>query len=175
MDATRTTTEPSMEEIMAVTAKSPRPPHPCCRQTMEMEEDEELPLTVYETLVSPSTGGNVVFVNADFDLETYEPELIAFEKVFRTRPTKTTVATSSSSKSSGAEGGDESFAMGGGGGGGGGRDGSGPDGRKTGKKSKKDNNDNVGNQKHQQQQQLQQRSTKFSAVRVPTELDKQFE
>ena len=171
MDATRTTTvdgggnggskKPSSSSASSMSA------------TMEMDEDEELPLTVYETLVSPSTGANVAFVNADFDLETYEPERIAVEKVFRTRPTKTTVATtSSSSKSSGTEGGDESFALSGGGG-----DGSGGDSRKTGKKSKKDNN--VGNQKHpqqqQQQQQLQQRSTKPSAVRVPTELDEQFE
>lgn len=161
MDATRTTAVDGRNN--GSSSKKPS----MLSATMEIEEDEELPLTVYETLVSPSTGGNVVFVNADFDLETYEPERIAVEKVFRTRPTKTTVATSSS-KSSGAEGGDESFAMGGGG------DGSGFDGRKTGKKSKKDNN-NIGNQKHQQQQQLQQRSTKSSSVRVPTELDEQFE
>jgi uncharacterized membrane protein YgcG len=172
MDATRTTT---VDGGGNVGSKKPPSSASSVSATMEMEEDEELPLTVYETLVSPSTGGNVAFVNADFDLETYEPERIAVEKVFRTRPTKTAVATtSSSSKSSGTEGGDESFALSGGGGGGGGGDGSGGNSRKTGKKSKKDNN--VGNQKHpQQQQQLQQRSTKPSAVRVPTELDEQFE
>ena len=145
MDATRTTIVDGGSKI--------KPSASTMSATMEMDEDEELPLTVYETLVSPSTGGNVAFVNADFDLETYEPERIAVEKVFRTRPTKTTVT---SSTSSGAEGRD--------------RDGIGVDSRKTGKKSKKDNNNNVG-QKHPQQQ----RSTKSSAVRVPTELDEQFE
>ena len=145
MDATRTTIVDGGSKI--------KPSASTMSATMEMDEDEELPLTVYETLVSPSIGGNVAFLNADFDLETYEPERIAVEKVFRTRPTKTTVT---SSTSSGAEGRD--------------RDGIGVDSRKTGKKSKKDNNNNVG-QKHPQQQ----RSTKSSAVRVPTELDEQFE
>ncbi|KAL9187082.1 hypothetical protein ACHAXT_010802 [Thalassiosira profunda] len=55
----------------------------------EMDVDEELPLTVYETLDAPeASGGGAVFVDADFELETYEPERIAVEKVFKTQPTK---------------------------------------------------------------------------------------
>ena len=46
-------------------------------------EDDQLPLTVYETL---DDGESAVFVNVKFELETFEPERIALEKVFRTAP-----------------------------------------------------------------------------------------
>lgn len=84
----------------------------------EMECDEELPLMVYETLsTSETSAGGTVFVNADFELETYEPERIAVEKVFKTQPSKSVMAIGG--KEEGGEG-------------------SGGDNRKTGKKSKKD-------------------------------------
>ena len=60
----------------------------------EMGVDEELPLTVYEPLDAPeASGGGAVFVDADFELETYEPERIAVEKVFKTQPTKAAAAS----------------------------------------------------------------------------------
>lgn len=88
----------------------------------EMEMDDELPLTVYETLSTSETSASesAVFVNADFELETYEPERIAVEKVFKTQPSRLVVARGASSTSND---------------------------RKTGKKSKKD-----GEKKKQQQQ-----------------------
>ena len=50
----------------------------------EMAGDEALPLAVYETLPgAPAAGGGAVFVHADFELETHEPERIAVERVFR--------------------------------------------------------------------------------------------
>ena len=66
-----------------------------------MEGAEELPLTVYETLDAPETaggGGGAVFVDADFELETYEPERIAVEKVFKTQPSQTAAAASAAAK-----------------------------------------------------------------------------
>ena len=50
----------------------------------KLDRDEELPLTLYETMTID--GGGMVFVNLEFDLETFEPERIAVEKVFKTQP-----------------------------------------------------------------------------------------
>ena len=56
-----------------------------------MEEDEELPLTVSETLsgttIAKGLGSEegAAFVGAVFALETDEPERIDVERVFRTR------------------------------------------------------------------------------------------
>ena len=62
----------------------------------QMDENEELPLTIYESLeVGGGAGGpSSVFVNADFELETHEPERIAVEKVFRTQPSQTAARAS---------------------------------------------------------------------------------
>ena len=113
----------------------------------EMEVDEELPLTVYETLVTTAEA-SAVFVNADFELETYEPERIAVEKVFKTQPSKSTVALAATADTADAKeegtdaaaSGDESS-------------------RKAGKKSKKDDD------------KQQQKSSKPAFTRGPTELD----
>eukprot|EP00584_Thalassiosira_punctigera_P016612 CAMPEP_0172552948 /NCGR_PEP_ID=MMETSP1067-20121228/47309_1 /TAXON_ID=265564 ORGANISM="Thalassiosira punctigera, Strain Tpunct2005C2" /NCGR_SAMPLE_ID=MMETSP1067 /ASSEMBLY_ACC=CAM_ASM_000444 /LENGTH=466 /DNA_ID=CAMNT_0013341025 /DNA_START=30 /DNA_END=1430 /DNA_ORIENTATION=- len=116
----------------------------------EMEVDEELPLTVYETLAAPEAGGGgAVFVNVDFELETYEPERIAVEKVFKTQPSKS-AAQSAATASADALGKDKGDASN----------------RKTGKKSKKDES---GEQKHQRQ------SSKPAFTRGPTELDSQVD
>ena len=83
----------------------------------EMEVDEELPLAVYETLSTAES--SAVFVNADFELDTPEPERIAVEKVFKTQPSKSAVASAAKEEEAAtAAGGDDS--------------------RKTGTKSKKD-------------------------------------
>ena len=95
----------------------------------EMEVDEELPLTVYETLAT-NDGTSAVFVNADFELETYEPERIAVEKVFKTQPSKSGVASAAkdAAAATGGNEGEVSAAA----------SGEGESSRKTGKKSKKD-------------------------------------
>lgn len=87
----------------------------------EMELDEELPLTVYESLADQAgAGGGAVFVNADFELETYEPERIAVEKVFKTQPSKSAAASAAASSKDAASAKQEEGD------------------RKSGKKSKKD-------------------------------------
>lgn len=116
----------------------------------EMEVDEELPLTVYETLATPETssGGGAVFVNADFELETYEPERIAVEKVFKTQPSKSAAVASATKKDATASGKEE---------------GGGDFNRKPGKKSKKD------------EEKQQQKPSKPAFTRGPTELDSQLD
>ncbi|KAL7489585.1 hypothetical protein ACHAW6_015245 [Cyclotella cf. meneghiniana] len=61
-------------------------------------DDDQLPLMVYETLAVDSqdrgASSNAVFVNVDFELETYEPERIAVEKVFKTAPSKSASVSS---------------------------------------------------------------------------------
>jgi len=61
----------------------------------KMDRDEELPLMVYESIGSATGAGAgagaekghaAAFVNLEFELETFEPERIAVEKVFKTRP-----------------------------------------------------------------------------------------
>eukprot|EP01082_Thalassiosira_pseudonana_P003962 g2789.t1 g2789 contig12:804865-806183(+) len=48
---------------------------------------------MYETLVTEGGGiASAVFVNVDFELETYEPERIAVEKVFKTAPGRSAAA-----------------------------------------------------------------------------------
>jgi hypothetical protein len=79
----------------------------------KLDRDEQLPLAIYETMVSGSGNGNgngTVFVNIEFELETFEPERIAVEKVFNTKPknlggtvsvtTNTTSTSSADSKPS---------------------------------------------------------------------------
>ncbi|KAL7470336.1 hypothetical protein ACHAXS_012073 [Conticribra weissflogii] len=52
------------------------------------ELDNQLPLSIYETLVAESPSGKAsYFVNVNFELETYEPERIAMEKVLDSQPT----------------------------------------------------------------------------------------
>ena len=116
----------------------------------EMEVDEELPLTVYETLAT-NEGTSAVFVNADFELETYEPERIAVEKVFKTQPSKSAVASAAkdAAAATGGNEGEVSAAA----------SGEGESSRKTGKKSKKD------------EDKKQQKSSKPAFTRGPTELD----
>jgi len=56
------------------------------KQTAD-ELDDQLPLSIYETLVAESPSGkSAYFVNVDFELETYEPERIAMEKVLDSQP-----------------------------------------------------------------------------------------
>lgn len=118
----------------------------------EMEGDEELPLAVYETLDAPenAAGGGAVFVNVDFDLETYEPERIAVEKVFKTRPSTAAAPVAASA--------DDAPALGA-------KDDGGN--RKAGKKSKKDDSGASGKQKSS--------SGKPTYSRGPTELDGQLD
>jgi len=52
----------------------------------KMDQDQQLPLNIYEMLVTSEQAG-VVFVNLEFELETFEPERIAVEEVFKTQPT----------------------------------------------------------------------------------------
>lgn len=126
----------------------------------EMEVDEELPLTVYETLSTSETGGNsgAVFVNVDFELETYEPERIAVEKVFKTQPSKSSATTqqqqsssSTTSKNSKEKGNDHQN-------------------RKMGKKSK-----NHEGSEQSKQQQKSSSSKQPPDARGPTELDGQID
>ena len=66
----------------------------------KLDRDEQLPIAVYETMIAGGNSGNadgamstaasgsggMVFINLDFELETFEPERIAVEKVFQTQP-----------------------------------------------------------------------------------------
>ena len=118
----------------------------------EMEVDEELPLAVYETLSTAES--SAVFVNADFELDTPEPERIAVEKVFKTQPSKSAVASAAkdaadASTAAAAENKEEEAAIAGGG----------DDSRKTGKKSKKDDD------------KQEKKPSKPPFTRAPTELD----
>ncbi|KAL7514902.1 hypothetical protein ACHAXN_012176 [Cyclotella atomus] len=63
---------------------------PCTEDVKQYDivDDDQLPLMVYET-VEESGGGNnnaACFVNVNFELETFDPERIALEKVFRDAP-----------------------------------------------------------------------------------------
>jgi len=171
--------------------KQPPPPPPSSSSSSssgndasgEMEMDEELPLTVYETMSSPSStgGGGVAFVNADFELETYEPERIAVERVFRTRPPKETSASAPAAAAVAAGrheaattgiGGDGAAAAAAGGGG--------P--RKAGKKSKKDAEEQGRRGVGRQQPSAGSSSSSSSAsgvgprfARGPTDLDERLE
>jgi len=119
----------------------------------EMEVDEELPLAVYETLSTAES--SAVFVNADFELDTPEPERIAVEKVFKTQPSKSAVASvakdaADASTAAAAENKEEETATTAGGG---------DDSRKTGKKSKKEDD------------KQEKKPSKPPFTRAPTELD----
>jgi len=70
----------------------------------KLERDEQLPLSVYETLVTVNSTEDeaqprAVFVNLEFELETIEPERIAVEKVFKTQPSLVAVMASSAAAS----------------------------------------------------------------------------
>jgi hypothetical protein len=128
----------------------------------ELESGDELPLTVYETFTTAAAAVNtVVFVNAEFELETYEPERIAVERVFKTQPPSrmassslTSISTSSSSMAAVGAGGETPSGIN----------------RKTGKKSKKDTDI----QDQNQQQHLSSSTNKPAFTRGPTELDTQL-
>ncbi len=133
----------------------------------ELESGDELPLTVYETFTAAAAAASVdsvanntvVFVDAEFELETYEPERIAVERVFRTQPpshmASSTLTSTASSTMAAVGGGGET-----------------PSGinRKTGKKSKKD----TGIHDQSRQQQLSSSMNKPAFTRGPTELDNQL-
>ena len=51
----------------------------------KLDQDEELPLMMYENM-GGEKGGSSAFINLEFELETFEPERIAVEQVFKTRP-----------------------------------------------------------------------------------------
>jgi hypothetical protein len=50
----------------------------------KLDRDEELPLMLYESM--GKKGSSSAFINLEFELETFEPERIAVEQVFKTRP-----------------------------------------------------------------------------------------
>ena len=53
----------------------------------KLDRDEELPIALYEIMNGTGDGGSgSAFVNLEFGLETFGPERIAVEKVFRTKP-----------------------------------------------------------------------------------------
>ena len=74
----------------------------------KLDREEQLPIAIYEstTIMNDSNtaaagnvgggGGGMVFVNLDFELETFEPERIAVEKVLQTQPKKNTTSSSTS-------------------------------------------------------------------------------
>lgn len=69
----------------------------------KLERDEELPLALYEIMSTSTTcsgGGGSAFINMDFELETFGPERIAVETVFRTKPK--VLHASNSNKNDGA-------------------------------------------------------------------------
>jgi len=54
-----------------------------------VELEKELPLSLYEMMIpdgGEGTGSSPVFLNADFELETFDTERIAVEAVFQTKP-----------------------------------------------------------------------------------------
>ena len=74
----------------------------------KLERDEQLPLSIYETLVTVNAGeeeaqARAVFVNLEFELETFEPERIAVEKVFKTQPSLSSVTTTAKTQLSESE------------------------------------------------------------------------
>jgi hypothetical protein len=50
-----------------------------------LEREEELPLSIYDSIITEN--GGLVFINLDFDVETFEPERIAVERVLRSQKT----------------------------------------------------------------------------------------
>lgn len=48
-----------------------------------LEREEELPLSIYDSIITEN--GGLVFINLDFDVETFEPERIAVEKVLQSQ------------------------------------------------------------------------------------------
>lgn len=69
----------------------------------DIVEDDQLPLSVYETVTTAEKDGNAVFVNVEFELETFDPERIALEKVFRDAPSISSGMMSEKSSSGSAE------------------------------------------------------------------------
>jgi len=64
----------------------------------KLDRDEQLPVAIYESLVTVDQAA--VFVNLEFELETFEPERIAVENVFKAQrqvvPTAAAAASSAS-------------------------------------------------------------------------------
>jgi hypothetical protein len=50
----------------------------------KLEREEELPLSVYESIMNTDNGGTV-FVNLEFEIETFDPERIAVERVLKSQ------------------------------------------------------------------------------------------
>lgn len=78
----------------------------------KLDRDEELPFTIYECISDsnqlPEKSGQVaspVFVNLNFELETYEPERLAVERVFNDRSNTTQSAYNGSQKDNQLKGG----------------------------------------------------------------------
>ena len=73
----------------------------------QLDRDEQLPLAVYETMTTgcaassdtsaAAANAGMVFVNLDFELETFEPERIAVERVFQTQPKNVSGGTTTTS------------------------------------------------------------------------------
>ena len=60
----------------------------------KLDRDEQLPVSIYESLITKDQAA--VFVNLEFELETFEPERIAVENVFKAqRQVVTTTAAAS--------------------------------------------------------------------------------
>ena len=64
----------------------------------KLDRDEQLPVSIYESLVTVDQAA--IFVNLEFELETFEPERIAVENVFKAQrqvvTTSSTAATAAS-------------------------------------------------------------------------------
>ena len=61
----------------------------------KLDRDEQLPVSIYESLITKDQAA--VFVNLEFELETFEPERIAVENVFKAqRQVVTTTAAAAS-------------------------------------------------------------------------------
>ena len=68
----------------------------------KLDREEQLPIAIYESsstidgsnTTAAGVGGGMVFLNLDFELETFEPERIAVEKVLQTQPKKNTTSSS---------------------------------------------------------------------------------
>ena len=65
----------------------------------KLDQDEQLPFTVYE-IMTAAGGSNSAFVNLEFELETFEPERIALEQVFKSQHKSVKAASTVTSSSS---------------------------------------------------------------------------
>jgi len=51
----------------------------------KLDRDEQLPLSIYESVMTGAGNNRAIFVHLEFELKTFEPERIAVEEVFKTQ------------------------------------------------------------------------------------------